>query len=346
MSDTVRLGFIGAGGIAREHAYSIHGRGLLRNLLKISERKRGDIATVTGAQIVAVVDPNPEASLLMSETTGAKIFNSPAEMARDGGVDAVFICLPPFAHGEAERAMIEAKVPFFCEKPLGLDQGFLIEMAAEIEKQGLLTSAGYMSRYRKTVQRAREILKKEEPIMAYGGWWGGSPGPHSWWSDKKRSGGQFHEQATHIVDLARYFFGEAVEVYAAAAYGFNKGIPGYSLDDAVSVTIRFANGGIANLMASCSSNAGGKLFLDLHSFTHNFQFSGFNFDLKVVPKEGESESIKGEDGIFTIENQAFVDAVRTKDQSKVLSSYPDAVKSSILSLASNKSLETGKPVAI
>jgi predicted dehydrogenase len=319
---------------------------MLRNLLKIAEKKRGDIETVSGAEIVAVVDPNPEASLLMSEMTGAKIFKTPADMAKDGGVDAIFICLPPFAHGAAERACVEAKVPFFCEKPLGLDEGFLKEIATEVEQQKILTGVGYMCRYRRTVQRVREILKGEQPVMAFGGWWGGSPGPHSWWSDRNKSGGQFHEQATHIVDLTRYFFGEAVEVYAAAAHGFNKGIPGYSLDDAVTVTIRFANGGVANLMASCSSNAGGNLFLDFHSLNHNVHFSEFNFNMTVKSKGAEVETMKGEDGIFKIEDQAFVDAVRTKDQSKVLSSYPDGVKSSMLSLASNKSLETGKPVSL
>lgn len=346
MAENVRLGFIGAGGIAREHSYAIHGRGTLRNLLKIAEKKPGDRATVTGAEIVAVMDPNPEASLLMSEKTGAKVFNSVTDLAKDGGVDALYICLPPFAHGEAERAAVQYKIPFFCEKPIGLDDGFLTEIASEVEKQGILTSVGYMTRYRKSVQRAREILLKDQAILAYGGWWGGSPGAHSWWTDKTKSGGQFHEQATHIVDLARYFFGEAVEVYAAAAHGFNRNIPGYSLDDAVSVTIRFANGGVANLMASCSSNAGGNLFLDLHSLNHNFHFAEFNFNLSIKTKGAEPEIVKGEDGIFTVEDQAFVDAVRTKDQSKVLSSYPDGVKSARLSLAANRSIESGKPVSL
>ena len=314
--------------------------------MAIVERKRGDLVTVKGAKIAAVVDPNPEAARLMAELTGAKVFGSPAELAKDGGVDAVYICLPPFAHGPAERAVLEAKIPFFCEKPVGLDAGLMKEFAAEVEKLNLLTSAGYMMRYRKSVQRAKQILTDDQPILAYGGWWGGSPGPHSWWSDKSKSGGQFHEQATHIVDLARYFFGEADEVYAAAAHGFNKNIPGNTLDDAVSVTIRFKNGGVATLMASCSSNAGGGVLLNLHSLEHNFRFSGFGFDLTIDAKSGEPEKIKGEDGIFTLENQAFVDAVRTGDRSKVLSSYPDGVKSTLLSLAASKSVETGKPVSL
>jgi len=326
LADTIRLGFIGTGGIARAHVDAI--------------------SKVTGAEIVAVTDKDAKAAAAMAEKTGAKVFPSASSLANDAGVDALFIFLPPFAHGDAERAALSANLPFFCEKPIGLDAGFLNEIAAEVENLGLLTSVGYMTRYRKSVQRVREILKDEPAIMAFGGWWGGSPGNHPWWTNKKKSGGQFHEQATHTVDLARYLLGEAVEVYAMAANGFNKGIPGYSMDDAVTVSIRFAGGGVANLMASCSSNAGGSLFMDVHSLNHNVHFTDWNHDVVIEAKGGEPEEIKGEEGIFTIEDQAFVDAVRTGDRSGIKSSYADGAKSALVSLASNKSLKTGKPVKL
>ena len=326
MADVVRLGFIGAGGIARAHLEAM--------------------SKVTGAEIVAVTDAVPAAAQAMAEKTGAKVYDSAANLASDAGVDALFIFLPPFAHGDAERAALSANLPFFIEKPVGLDPGFLNEIAAEVENLGLLTSVGYMTRYRESVQRVREIVHEDPAIMAFGGWWGGSPGSHPWWTNKKKSGGQFHEQATHTVDLARYLFGEAVEVYAAAANGFNKGIPKYSMDDAVTVTIKFAGGGIANLMASCSSNAGGSLFMDLHSLNHNFHFTEWNHNVVIKAKGGEPEEIKGEDGIFAIEDQVFVDAVRTGDRSGIRSSYADGVKTSLVSIAANKSLKTGKPVRL
>jgi predicted dehydrogenase len=326
VADNIRLGFIGAGGIARAHAEAI--------------------SQVTGAEIVAVTDANPEAAQAMAEKTGATVYPTASVLATDGGVDALYIFVPPFAHGDAERAALSANLPFFCEKPLGLDPGFLAEIAKEVENLGLLTSVGYMTRYRKSVQRVRDLLSVEPPILAFGGWWGGTPGNHPWWTDKSKSGGQFHEQATHTVDLARYLFGEAVEVYAAAANGFNKGVPNYTMDDAVSVVIRFMNGGVANLMASCSSNAGGKIFLDLHSLEHNFHFTDWNHNVVIKAKDRDPEEIKGEEGIFTVEDQAFVNAVRTGDRSGILSPYPDGVKSALLSIASNKSLETGRPVSL
>ncbi len=326
MADKVRIGFIGAGGIARAHADAL--------------------SKVQNAQVVAVTDVSQEAANGLAEKTGAKVYASAADLTKDAGVDAVFILLPPFAHGEAERAVLDAGLPFFCEKPVGLDSGFMTEVAAEVERKNLLTSVGYMNRYRRSVNRVKELLQDQPPILAFGGWWGGSPGEHPWWTNKAKSGGQFHEQATHTVDIARYLFGEAVEVYAAAANGFNKGIPGYTMDDAVSVTIRFQGGGVANLMASASSNAGGALFLDLHSLSHNFHFTDWNHNVVIKSKAGDTEEIVGEEGIFTIEDAAFVNAVQSGDRSTIRCSYADGVKTSLVSIASNRSLESGKPISL
>ncbi|MDR3692444.1 MAG: Gfo/Idh/MocA family oxidoreductase [Fimbriimonas sp.] len=326
MADKIRIGFVGAGGIARAHVDAF--------------------SKVTDAEIAAVTDVSKDAATALAEKTGAAVFDSARSLARDAGVDAIFILLPPFAHGEAERAALESGLPFFCEKPVGLDPGFLQEVAAEVEAKGLLTSVGYMNRYRSSVNRAKQILEADPAIMAFGGWWGGSPGSHPWWTDKSKSGGQFHEQATHTVDIVRYLFGEAVEVYAAAANGFNKDIPGYTMDDAATVTVRFANDGVANLMCSASSNAGGSLFLDVHSLNHNFHFTEWEHHVAIKSKGADPEVIHGEAGIFSIEDAAFIEAVRTGDRSGIRSTYGDGVKTSLVSLAANRSLETGKPVSL
>jgi myo-inositol 2-dehydrogenase/D-chiro-inositol 1-dehydrogenase len=326
MTEGTRIGFIGAGGIARSHADAL--------------------ATVDGCQIVAITDIQTEAAEALAAKTGAAVFDSPESLARDGGVDVLFILVPPFAHGAPERTALKHGIPFFVEKPIALEEGFMNEISQEVERQGLLTSVGYMNRYRKGVQRVREVLVGEPPILAYGGWWGGSPGHHPWWTNKSKSGGQFHEQTTHTVDLARYLFGEPSEVFAVAANGYNKGIEGYSMDDAVTVAIRFKNGGIANLMSSLSSNAGGGIFLKLHTLNHNIGFTGWEHSVSIKAKEGEPEEIAGEPNVFALEDAAFLQAIRDNDPSKILSTYSDGAKSAALSLAANKSLETGKPVEL
>lgn len=332
MAKTVRLGFVGAGGMAKAHSDA------LKN--------------VPDVEIAALTDVSRPRAEAMAATLGATVYDTPAQMAAEAGLDALYILLPPFAHGDAERAALAHNLPFFVEKPVGLDLGLVKELAAEVESQGLLTGAGYMNRYRKSIQTARERLQDDPAILAYGGWWGGSPkgasgeGIGSWWANRHKSGGQFHEQVTHTVDVVRFLFGDAEEVFAYGATGFNKNIPGYDIDDAATVAIRFRNGGIANLMSSVSSNAGGGVQLHVHSLTANYDFSGWEHSLVIRRKGEEPEEIKGEDNIFGIEDTAFLHAVRTGDRSGVLSTYPDAAKTLAISVAANQSIATGKPVAL
>ena len=323
----IRVGFVGAGNIGREHAKAL--------------------SHVDDAEIVGVTDALPDAARALAESVGATAYPSVKELTKEGGLDALFILLPPFAHGDAERAALEHQIPFFIEKPVGLDRGLCREIAAEVERKDLITSVGYMTRYRKSVQRAKELLAEEPGILAYGGWWGGTPGAGaSWWPDKSRSGGQFHEQATHTVDLARYLLGEAVEVYSASAKGFVKDLPGYSMDDAVTVAIKFQSGAVANLMASVTSNAGGRIFMNVHSMHRNFAFREWEHDLTISQKGSDPEEIAGEPNIFAVEDAAFIEAVRLNDRSKVLCPYADGVKSALISLAANESLVTGRPVEV
>ena len=332
MAKSVRLGFVGAGGMAQAHTDALK--------------------TVPDVEIAAFTDVSRPRAEAMAAEWKATVYDTPTQMMAESGLDAVYILLPPFAHGEAERAALAHGLPFFVEKPVGLDLGLVKELVAEVEHQGLLTGAGYMNRYRKSVRTARERLQSDPAILGYGGWWGGSPkgtsgeGIGSWWADRHKSGGQFHEQVTHTVDVVRYLFGDAEEVFAYAATGFNKNIPGYDIDDAATVAIRFQNGGIASLMSSVSSNAGGGVRLHVHSLTTNYDFSGWEHSLVIGQKGAEPEEIKGEDNIFGIEDAAFLQAVRTGDASGVLSTYPDAAKTLAISVAASQSIATGKPVAV
>jgi len=329
MPEQVRIGFIGAGGMARAHADAIK--------------------EIADARIVGVTDTNPStASSFSAAHAGANVYETPDELAASGDIDCLYILLPPFAHGEAERAAIRHGKPFFIEKPVGLDKNLLQELSREVQASGLMTCAGYMNRYRRGVNFAREILQSDPAHLAFGAWFGGSPKPASgtaigsWWPLKEKSGGQFHEQVTHTVDLARYLLGEAVQVSAFAANGFNERSAGYTMDDSVVVNIQFAGGAVANLMASVASNAKGGVFLTVLAKDHAFEFTGWEHSV-VIRRKGEAEGgvIKGEDNIFRIEDQIFLDAVRSGDASGIRCTYADAAKTALLTIAANESLAAG-----
>jgi predicted dehydrogenase len=165
---------------------------------------------------------------------------------------------------------------------------------------------------------------------------------------KDRSGGQFLEQVTHTVDLARFLGGEVVEVHAYAAKGFNTGVPeNYTIEDASVVNLRFRSGAIANLWASASSNGGGGgVTLNVYASRTTALFTGWEHTLRVMRAGEDTIEIRGEADIFNLEDKAFIEAVRAGDPALIQCSYPDGVKTLEISVAANRSMETGRPVAV
>jgi predicted dehydrogenase len=327
----VRVGCIGCGGVAQEHFKAL--------------------AQLPEAQLAAFCDLRSEAGEQAASRYGGKSYTDHQRMLDELELDALYIILPPFAHGPAEQGALERGLPFFVEKPVGNDLGVCREIAQEVERRGLLTSVGYMTRYRRSVQAAKALLSEDPAVMAIGGWVGEAPrmsAPiHSWWVVKEKSGGQLVEQTTHTVDLARYLMGEAVEVSAAAARGFVQGVPTYTNDDASLATVRFQSWAIATFYsACCADGGGGGVSLNVYARQHTLQFSGWNHTLKILDAGGESQEIEGEPDIFKIEDAAFLAAVRTGDRSSVLCSYPDGYRTTQVTLAANQSMETGKPVPL
>ncbi|HEY64689.1 MAG TPA: Gfo/Idh/MocA family oxidoreductase [Caldilineae bacterium] len=336
MLDKVRVGFVGCGGIAGSHLTGL--------------------ARMEDVELVAFCDISAEAAERRAAEYGGRAFTDPRAMLDAVQIDALFICLPPFAHGEAEIAAIEHRVPFLVEKPLGLDLDLMREIARRVEEADLLAGAGYMTRYRRSVQRARRILQQDPLIIGYGGWIGrppdGSIPIHRWWVVKEKSGGQFHEQVTHTVDLVRYLAGEVEEVFAYGARGFNRSaraaLPEYDIEDGVVVNMKLAEGAVVTLYAACAAKAGGGgVNLHLFAHEHSILFSGWEYTGRfLVAGEPEIIEIPGEKDIFTLEDRAFLNAVKTSDRALIRSTYADGVRTAAVTLAANQSLATGQPVRV
>ena len=93
-----RIGFIGVGGIAQEH---------LKNLRQIE-----------GARVVAVCDVNPEPAERVAGEWGARPYADFRTMLDDEQLDALYVCVPPFAHQGQELLAVERGIPFLVEKPI------------------------------------------------------------------------------------------------------------------------------------------------------------------------------------------------------------------------------------
>ncbi len=329
----LNVGFIGCGGIARQHMKAL--------------------SNIASANMVAFCDVNLERAEQAAADYGGAAFQTPAEMFEQVKLDAVWICLPPFAHGEAERACIEHGVPFFIEKPINRSLQQARRIAEMIERAGLMTSVGYMNRYRKGVNVAREIFAEDTPVLAMGGWIGGTPKPDPswpislWWIQKDKSGGQFIEQVTHTADLVRYICGEVMQVAAFKAEGFNRDIPGYTIEDAIAVSAKLAGGGVALLYSCCASNAKQGVALSIYALKHAAEFSSWNHDAVIYTAgRRKAREIAGEPNVFEIEDRAFIRAVQREDPSLIKCDYHDGLKTLELTIAVDRALSTGRIVKL
>src|SRR6266516_7255360 len=94
-----RIGFVGAGAVATRHARTLAG--------------------FDDVQVVAVADPAVERAGRLAGEVGASAYDDWRPMLERERLDALYVCVPPFAHGPPELAAVEAGLPFFVEKPLG-----------------------------------------------------------------------------------------------------------------------------------------------------------------------------------------------------------------------------------
>jgi len=319
----MRVAFVGAGNIAAQH---------MRVLNKFSD-----------IRVEGVCDVNKNTLRDRQSEFGVGTYDSITKLLHSVSPDAIFICLPPHAHGEAELACIKDGIPFLVEKPLANDLTVATKIAGQVRRAGIINSAGYMNRYRRGVRAAKRLLEKHPVTLINGGWLIGTPRDHPWLTRKQLSGGQLVEQTTHIFDLIRYLCGEVASVYCCGANGFVPKSGTYDTDDATVVSMRMKNGAVASIQSSWSAGFDGLIYLKLFGPAIRVEFDGWNQDAKIIT-ESSSRHIMGEEDIFAIEDRAFLDAVKNGDSSRILSDYGEGVRSLELSIAANRSLETGKPV--
>ncbi|TDG00342.1 Gfo/Idh/MocA family protein [Paenibacillus piri] len=321
---SLKIGFVGTGSFTRFHC----------DLL----------AKMDGVQVAAFCATSlDKAEKAAAGWNGAGAYDSVASMLDSQRLDAVYVCVPPMAHGEIEMTLIERGIPFFVEKPLGLDIELPAQIADKLAARKLITSVGYHFRYMDSTQRALELLQQRKVGMALGYWMGSMP-KVGWWRRQDGSGGQFIEQTSHIVDLMRYLIGDVEEVYAAyASRVMHEVEEGVTVPDVGTVTFKLASGAVATISNACMLPGNGPTGLQI--YTNQGLLELTRDSLKDAGKSTISE-YKNEHNPYVREHEAFLHAVRTGDASRILSPYADSLKTQAVTAAAARSAATGQPVRV
>lgn len=313
----VRIGFIGTGGIAQHH---------LRLLEAIPE-----------AQVVALCDVDEARVRALAEPRGAAVFTDGAALIAQAEVDAVFFCVPPYAHGDLEIQAARKGLHLFVEKPVNLYLDQARKIRDVIQEAGVLSQSGYSLRYLPGSQQLKDFLADKEVGTALATRWNGLPGS-PWWRRYDQSGGQLVEMTTHQVDLLRFVLGEVVAV--SAHYSFDRlfrGEAGVTVPDSQAVLLHFASGASATVSTVCAVGKAwsGRLDIVVKDAFVTWSSDGIKIEPEgtypLPPLPAEKRNV----------DEAFILAIRTGDRSLLRSPYEDALKSAAVTLAANRSAEEG-----
>jgi myo-inositol 2-dehydrogenase / D-chiro-inositol 1-dehydrogenase len=324
-SDVVRVGFIGVGGVARwAHL--------------------GHLSKWEDVKLVAFADVNKEGVEKTAGEFKAKPYTDAKKMLDSEELDAVYVCLPPFAHTNQELLVCERKLGLFVEKPLAttLEKGR--EISDAVKKAKNVSAVGYNWRSCDITKKAKELIGKKRISAAYGYWVGGMPGV-MWWRQQAQSGGQLNEQATHVVDIARHIIGgKVVSVYAQGSKGIYSGkVEKHDVHDNAIALLTFDNGCVCSIGTGHASHQGFRVGIDF--LLEDLTISHNNGELKLKHPKGE-ETIRTLNKPYEEEDRAFLEAVKKNEPEGVYCTYADAFETHRVCMAANDSMESGKPVAL
>ena len=319
---TVKIGFVGTGGIANHH---------MRTLSEIPT-----------AAMVAFCDVVEEKAVTAATTYGGKAYTCYEEMYDSEALDAVYICLPPFAHDRQELAAIERDLPIFVEKPVATTMAKAREIESALAARNLISGVGYHWRYMDTTEKAIALIGDQPVGFALGAWMGGMPDV-SWWRVMAESGGQMVEQTTHIFDLARYLLGDVAEVHAMGRTGLMEDVENYDVHDASVTNLRFKSGAVASITSACMLSAGHHVGLELFLKDQALRIVGQH--LTNATPDG-TEVVELGNNPTHAEDQTFLQAVQSGDASAIRCDYAEAVKSLELTIAATQSAQEGRLIAL
>ena len=289
--------------------------------------------------VAAVCDINAERAAAIATEENATAYTDHNEMLQQEKAGCrVSSCIPPGAHTTQVADAAASGAAVFVAKPVAQDLQTAQHTRDAIATAGVINQVGYMARYSDIAAKAKELVGDQKLAMGIGRFLTRMGANHPWWGKYEVSRGQMVEQTTHVFDLIRYFLGDVVSVHASGIKGVSEGIADF--EECTVCNMQFESGAVGNITSTCVARAhdsfatelvGDDIYLKL---THDLGLRG--------QIGGEGIDYTGTEAGYFRQVEQFIKAVEANDQELVLSSYADAAKSLAVTLAANRSLETGQ----
>jgi len=232
MSDKIRIGFIGAGNIARGHAARINDSGL--------------------GEVVALADPS-ERSLNnirenRPELAAMPVFADYREMLDKVALDAVEIHTPHCFHPGQILESLDRGLHVLCEKPLTSSVPDAHRVIAKRDETDKVLMISYQRHFVPAYRYMRDLAVGGKlgdlttvALILTQGWLRSSAG--TWRQNKEMScGGQLNDSGSHVVDMMLWCSGLRAKEVFAQMNSFHLDV---DVDSAT--TVRFEGGAIGNV---------------------------------------------------------------------------------------------------
>jgi len=327
MSDQIRFGVIGCGGIAQGH---------IRGLLSIPEARIGALMDTDQARLDGTVRRHPDLA-------GVPQFRDHKKMIEQAALEATLICSPHYAHYEQIVDSLRAGLHVLTEKPMVSSIEHARSVISEEKRAARRVGIAYQRHCQGQFQFVRNAIQGGEAgqvryVSAFQGqeWLQLTTG--TWRQSKELScGGQLNDSGSHLIDIILWVTGLAAQEVSAVMDNC-----GTEVDINSSISIRFKNGALGSLsiVGNCPT-----WWEDITIVCERWAF--FLRQGQLCYMRGVSGEMHHVDGFrygspSPVHN--FVGAVLGREQ--VLAPSVCGLRTIELTEAAWRSAETGKPVLL
>jgi predicted dehydrogenase len=287
--------------------------------------------SLAGAELAACADRDGDRAEQLARTArGCAAFRDWRHVLDDRNITVVVVATPHDSLSVITAAAVSAGKHVLVEKPAARCADELRGLSETAQQYGSLVRVGFNHRYHRSLRKAREIVDSGAlgPLLfvraRYGH--GGRLGYEREWRAQPRvsGGGELIDQGTHIIDLARWFLGEFVQV-EGAAHTYFWDMP---VDDNAFLLLKTADRQVAFLHASCTEwkntfsfevfGREGKLHAEGLGGSYGVERLTW---YRMLPEMGPPETTTWEypmaDDSWTVEMREFMDDIRLRRQPSV-----------------------------
>jgi len=204
------------------------------------------------ADLVAVCDPSPEKIAAAVEKTGARGYNSIAEMLANEQLDAITLSTPNGLHAQEIIQVANAGVNVISEKPMAITWEDGLKAYTACKDKGVKLFIIHQNRFNETMQavwKAHREGRFGRIYMITSNVFWQRPQDYfdkvaTWHGTKALDGGAYYTQASHYVDVIQWLaHSEPKSVYANLKTMARK----IETEDAGMAIIEFANGILSSM---------------------------------------------------------------------------------------------------